>query len=500
MQFADNRDRFSGGRSSRGGGGRGNGGNRGPGGGGRGSGSDRGKGGERGNSGTPWWCSTWPQGCSGAAGPGQGSDRPWPPTNPRPNNPQTSNPTRPTVRPPTTTKSPATTRNPGAPPPAATQSTKPTTDSPHGRPPSTTRSPVTSAAPRPTKTKQPTTETTRYPPVVVQPDDDKSRSGTGTGKTRAGGSNPTGGSKNGNSGSGTEDVPAHTGLPSITDPSSLDGSDSGGIGNGNSGGSVGTGSGKASGGGLPPGAIAGIVVGLLVFLALLAVLLYRFRKTPAMQRMLAPFSRFPGGSAGFHRVDTPGADTLSRNPPSPAIGEGMAAAAGAAGAAAATAASHSRSPTGSGWSQPPMRQADRLHPFSVSVAAATRDSNPVSVFTYDSAASSAFTPSPVTPTQPGMVSPGAVWTSRPVEEPPDPRIVAAATGHITRGSISSISTGSAISAALSPGQMAWPMPPGTPPAIRHPDGPQYVTFKESGETVVRINQPSSRSTLRSSGY
>lgn len=243
-----------------------------------------------------------------------------------------------------------------------------------------------------------------------------------------------------------------------------------------------------------------MTVGLLVFLALLAVLLYRFRKTPAMQRMLAPFSRFPGGSAGFHRVDTPGANTLSRNPPSPAMGEGMAAAAGAAGAAAATAASHSRSPTGSGWSQPPMRQADRLHPFSVSVAAATRDSNPVSVFTYDSAASSAFTPSPVTPTQPGMVSPGAVWTSRPVEEPPDPRIVAAATGHITRGSISSISTGSAISAALSPGQMAWPMPPGTPPAIRHPDGPQYVTFKESGETVVRINQPSSRSTLRSSGY
>ncbi|KAK4245947.1 hypothetical protein C7999DRAFT_42557 [Corynascus novoguineensis] len=476
MQFADNRDRFSGGRPSRGGGERWNGGNRGHGGE-RGNGGNRGQGGGRGNSGKPWWCSAWPRACSGATNPGQGTDRPWTPTNPKPNNPQTSNPPRPTVRPPTTTKRPATTRNPGAPSPAATQSTKPAPDSPH----------VTSAAPRPTKTEQPTTETTRFPPVVVQPDDDKSRSGTGAGNTGVGGSSPTGGSKNGNSGSKTEDVPAHTGLPSITDPSSLDGSDSGGIGN-------------ASGGGLPPGAIAGIVVGLLVFLALLAVLLYRFRKTPAMQRMLASFSRFPGGSAGFRRVETPGPDTLSRNPPSPAIGEGMAAAAGGTGAAAAAAASHSRSPTGSGWSQPPMRQTNRLHPFSVSVAAATRDSNPVSVFTYDSAASSAFTPSPVTPTQPGMVSPGAVWTSRPVEEPPDPRIVAAATGHITRGSISSISTGSAISAALSPGQMAWPMPPGTPPAIRHPDGPQYVTFKESGETVVRINQPSSRSILRSPGY
>jgi collagen type III alpha len=52
---------------------------------------------------------------------------------------------------------------------------------------------------------------------------------------------------------------------------------------------------------------------------------------------------------------------------------------------------------------------------------------------------------------------------------------------------------------LSPGQMAWPMPPGTPPAIRHPDGPQYLNFQQTGETVVRISQPP-RSSRRSGGY
>lgn len=145
-----------------------------------------------------------------------------------------------------------------------------------------------------------------------------------------------------------------------------------------------------------------------------------------------------------------------------------------------------------------MRQTNRLDPLLIPAAASTRDSKRVSVFG-GSVPSTAFTPSPVTPSSPGMLSPGAVAASRPVEQPPDPRIIPAADARLSRGSISSsISAGSGISAALSPGQMSWPMPPGTPPAIRHPDGPQYVTFQKTGETVVRIIQ-TPRGSQRSSG-
>jgi collagen type III alpha len=141
-----------------------------------------------------------------------------------------------------------------------------------------------------------------------------------------------------------------------------------------------------------------------------------------------------------------------------------------------------------------------LHPLSIPAAAAARDRNRVSVFTHDSVATTGFTPSPVSPMSPStMFSPGTVRTSRPIQEPPDPRIVAAANARVTRGSLSSIDTGSGISAALSPGQLAWPMPPGPSPAIQHPDGPQYLNFQQSGETVVRINQPQ-RSNRRSGGY
>ncbi|KAK4120152.1 hypothetical protein N657DRAFT_542800, partial [Parathielavia appendiculata] len=142
-------------------------------------------------------------------------------------------------------------------------------------------------------------------------------------------------------------------------------------------------------------------------------------------------------------------------------------------------------------SQAPMRQTGHLQPVVPPAAARReRDSNRVSVFTNDSMTSAGFTPSPVSPISPtNLLSPGTVRTSRPVQEPPDPRITAAANAHVSRGSVSSISTGSAISAALAPGQMAWPMPPGTPPAIRHPDGPHYLNFQQTGETVVRINQP-----------
>jgi collagen type III alpha len=214
-----------------------------------------------------------------------------------------------------------------------------------------------------------------------------------------------------------------------------------------------------------------------------------------VQRMLAPFRKLGGQSRGSPRVDTPGGDSMGRNLISPAP---MAAAATAGGAAAASAA-RNRSGRG-GQSQPPMRQTGRLHPGAAPATAVGRDSNRVSTFTYDSVATSGFTPSPVSPISPAsMLSPGTVRTSRPIQAPPDPRIIASANAHVTRGSMSSTSTASGISAALSPGQMAWPMPPGTPPAIQHPDGPQYLNFQQSGETVVRINQPP-RSNRRSGGY
>lgn len=205
-----------------------------------------------------------------------------------------------------------------------------------------------------------------------------------------------------------------------------------------------------------------------------------------MQRLFAPFSKLGGRSSGFHRVDTPGADSMGRNLLSPTPVGGAA----AAGAAAAAVASHKPQ------SQPPMSQPGHLQPLVVPAAAVRRDSNRVSVFTNNSVGTG-FTPSPVSPQSPvAMLSPGTVRTSQPVQSPPDPRI---ANAHVSRGSVSTISTASAISAALSPGQMAWPMPPGTPPAIRHPDGPQYLNFQQQGETVVRINQPP-RGSRRSGGY
>lgn len=210
-----------------------------------------------------------------------------------------------------------------------------------------------------------------------------------------------------------------------------------------------------------------------------------------MQRMLAPFRKLGGGSGGFNRVDTPGGDGMGRNLISPPPG-----AVAAVGAAAAAGAAHDYDTR----SQPPMRQAGEPHHLLVPAAATQRDSNRISVFTNNSVATTGFTPSPVSPISPaGMLSPGAVRSSRPIPEPADPRIMTATNAHVHRGSVSTISTASGISAALSPGQMSWPMPPGTPPAIRHPDGPQYLNFQQSGETVVRINQPP-RSHRRSGGY
>lgn len=210
--------------------------------------------------------------------------------------------------------------------------------------------------------------------------------------------------------------------------------------------------------------------------------------------MLAPFVKASGAGSpgGSHGANAAGSDNTHNT--LLGAGPGTAAAAGAAaGAAAAAAASSDKR---SQQSQPPMRQEGDFRPL-VPVAAASRNSNRMSTFTGYSAVSSAFTPSPVSPISPAsMLSPGVVYTGRPRYEPGDPRIIPAADARLSRGSFSSISTGSGVSAALSPGQMPWPMPPSTP-SLNQPNTPgsaqgadrEYINFQESGETVVKINQP-----------
>ncbi|AEO64780.1 uncharacterized protein THITE_116310 [Thermothielavioides terrestris NRRL 8126] len=438
----------------------------------------------------PMWCYFWPAACPTSSTHGKPT-----PTTKR----QTSPSPERTTNTPKTTPAPATTP-PAATPPATTPpaATQPPKTSPHPAPaPSPTPSPTTQPKPAGTSSEKPDAQSTSVN-HGQSGDSGAGNAGLGTSPTLSRGPAESG-----------------TGAPSASEPTTASTAPTiGGVG-GTGATSVGSGAsvaqnGGASGGGLPPGAIAGIVVGLLLFLALLGLLLYRLRRTAAVQRLLGPFgSKLGGGSGAFQRMDTPGPDGMGSSLLSPSpeatAAMGAAAAAGAGGAAAAAAAT-ARNGTGPR-SQTPMAQTGYLQPLAIPPNVARRDSNRVSIITTGSAASSgAFTPSPVSPLTPtSMLSPGAVRTSRPVQEPPDPRAAAATAAsathaHVSAGSISSISTGSAISAALAPGQMAWPMPPATPPVLRRPDGSQsqYLDFEQSGQTVVRINQPPRSG--RSGGY
>lgn len=163
-------------------------------------------------------------------------------------------------------------------------------------------------------------------------------------------------------------------------------------------------------------------------------------------------------------------------------------AAGAGAAAAAAASGRNDKPL----PRPPMSQTGELRHL-VPVGLTTDRSRRSSTYTEFSAASSgAYTPYSVSPISPtSMLSPGsgAVWSSRPLEVPPDPRVIDPTDAALSTASVSTNGAATAVSAALAPGQIAWPMPPGTPTAIQTPDGPQYLNFQQSGETVVRINLP-----------
>ncbi|KAL1839987.1 hypothetical protein VTJ49DRAFT_950 [Mycothermus thermophilus] len=264
---------------------------------------------------------------------------------------------------------------------------------------------------------------------------------------------------------------------------------------------AGPGESKGSGG-LSPGATAGLVVALILLL-LLIFFAFRYRR-----RLRDAVSKFRGSR--FDRIETPGPDNMGRQLITPVPPAGSPPPAGP------SSAPPSQQPQQKPSAPPPMRQHGAPNTLLIPAAAARRDSNRVSIFSDTSTNTAGFTPSPVSPASSinnmnmggnmhiagAMLSPGAVHSSRPVQEPPDPRAARAQPHHVSRGSVSTISTVSAISAALSPGQMAWPMPPGTPPAIKHPDGgAAYIDFERQGETVVKITQPKrSHHHQRSGGY
>ncbi|EGS20223.1 uncharacterized protein CTHT_0047390 [Thermochaetoides thermophila DSM 1495] len=174
-----------------------------------------------------------------------------------------------------------------------------------------------------------------------------------------------------------------------------------------------------------------------------------------------------------------------------ASGTAAGVAASAAGAAVASSAYHRDLPSPS--PVQPMQQAPVSRPLVVPIVPTRPDNRRISVFTSDTGMTgSAFTPSSVSPNSTNfnmLPVPGMARTAKPQQAPPDPPVGRSANARFSVDSMSSVSTSSCVTAALSPGQMAWPMPPGTPPAIRHPGGPQYIDFEQTGRTVVRINLP-----------
>ena len=322
-----------------------------------------------------------------------------------------------------------------------------------------------------------------------------------------------------------------------------------GIGSGsgsNSSGASGASNGGSSSKGPSGGVIAGAVVGSLALLALLALLLFLFRRKPKVQRFLAVFRRGGGGGGGRSRNSYPtyhnGPDGMGNNlleSGSGPQGPGMS----AAGFAAA----------------PVMRQMSRgARPPLLPLSA---NSNRISSPTGESLNSRGFTPSPISPISPASVlSPPAhggapvPYPGRPQYVPPSPTIprptqprvmhVANLSSgghaapfpvagyrqprepsnpqpqaqnsqqqlqpqHARGGSVGSASTTSALSAIINP-QMLWPMPPATPTSAgrwengqQHQRGggsapqnggrapgrqPHLVDFERSGLTVVKITR------------
>ena len=240
-------------------------------------------------------------------------------------------------------------------------------------------------------------------------------------------------------------------------------------------------------------------VGLLLLLLLLALVL--LRKSPFVQRMLAPlglaqspYGPTPGNSDGMGNSLLAGGAEAGAGAGAGA-GVGAAAIAGAAGGAAVVgaAAASSRRP------QPPpqpMQQVGNHRGLTIPVAAAVANSNrwrpPPQPEPYE--------PSPVSPISESSILIPRVNPSQPSRDPhPFPRRVS----NRSLGAVSALSEVSAVSAGsmLSPSAIPWPMPPGTPPLTPDGNSPitspggvqqaQLINFQQMGKTVVRISNPRS---------
>lgn len=317
-----------------------------------------------------------------------------------------------------------------------------------------------------------------------------------------------------------------------------------GIGSGsgsNSSGASGASNGGSSSKGSSGGVIAGVVIGILAILALVALLLFLLRKKPKVQRFLARFRKGGGRSRSSYPIYGNGPDGMGNNLLDSRSGlQGGMLAAGFA--AAPVMRQNSRS------ARPP------LLPLSA-------NSNRVSSPTGESLSSRAFTTSPTSPLSPasilsppahggapvaypgrpqyvppsptiprptkprvmhvanlssgGPAAPSPVAGYRQPKQPPNPQPQAQHNQqqlqpqHARGGSVSSVSTTSALSAIINP-QMVWPMPPATPTLTgrlgnsqqHHRGGsvpqnggrgperqPHLVDFEHSGLTVVKISRP-----------
>ncbi|KAK1754060.1 hypothetical protein QBC47DRAFT_385509 [Echria macrotheca] len=340
-----------------------------------------------------------------------------------------------------------------------------------------------------------------------------SSSGSDSGPTGSLGSGPTsttgvgGGAQQTGSGSSSPQITSTpgTGSPNGSGP---DGSGSGsGSGSGPGGTGGASGGSSSSGGsdsrsGLSPGATAGLVLGLLALLAILGFLLWKFRKSPFVQRILAPFSKlnFQPILAPFAKLGGMGAAATKANPRD-SMGNTLLAAGAIAGAG-------NRTPS----PQPPMAEK--------SAGGASATANP-RILT-PSPTDQMFAVTPASALSGGYLSPtAAVATtsaaatratsstsldSKPLPPPPPEELRVSTMTHLSHTTIGS----SLSSTVLSPTSMTWPMPPISPPVSapmsppttatsprspqHHRQDPslsssQWISMEQPGQTVVRINNP-----------
>ncbi|KAK3942904.1 hypothetical protein QBC46DRAFT_379059 [Diplogelasinospora grovesii] len=266
-------------------------------------------------------------------------------------------------------------------------------------------------------------------------------------------------------------------------------------------------------------------------------LLFKFRRTAVVQRIISPFSRLKGGLPYNRNAGSPSgtidqtllaagaAGDAQRNTPSPANLGSMVPQQAVLQAMAAGAAAQPKQQTqpsaGVNPARPPMREAHRvppplLVPPIISKPNPTARNNNRNSPT-PSPTSPAFTPSPLSshpPNSPGWASSSyAHYAGAPPND--DPNVKEGKDMGRSSSMRSSLGSMASSSAVLSPTLMSWPMPPATkgsktpsPTPISAGDGAvqsrqtiqgqqlspeqQWVNFQQPGQAVIRINQGQKR--------